>query len=184
MTGTALYARVSTQAQENENTVYSQLDELKKYADAHELVYSESDCFIDEGFSGGSLVRPSLDKLRDAVIEGAYEKLLVFDPDRLARNYVYQMLLLEEFETGGCTVDFIRNPIKGTPDGQLLQQLQGMIAEYERAKILERTRRGKLHRMRNGEIVNGRKIFGYEYIKKTLDLPALSLFYYAAICNK
>lgn len=172
MNKTAFYARVSTQTQEKESTVNSQLNELRKYAESRQILFNESDFFVDEGYSGSSLIRPSLEKLRDAVTEGEYERLLVYDPDRLARNYVYQMLLIEEFEANECSIEFIRNPIKNTPDGQLLQQLQGMIAEYERAKILERTRRGKLHRMRNGEIVHGRKTFGYEYIKKTSDLPA------------
>jgi len=172
MTKVALYARVSTQLQEKEDTVRSQVDELKKYAKEHNFNYTEKDIYIDDGYSGGSLIRPALDKLRDAVTEGEFNRILVFDPDRLARNYVYQMVLLEEINSNGCTVEFIRNPIGSTPDEQLLLQMQGMIAEYERTKIHERTRRGKQHRMRNGEIVNGRKIFGYNYIKKTSSLPA------------
>ena len=172
MTRVALYARVSTQLQEKEDTVRSQVDELKKYADEHNFNYSEEDIYIDDGYSGGSLIRPALDKLRDAVAEGECNKILVFDPDRLARSYVYQMVLLEEINSNSCSVEFIRNPIGSTPDEQLLLQMQGMIAEYERAKIYERTRRGKQHRMRNGEIVNGRKIFGYNYIKKTSCIPA------------
>ncbi len=172
MTKAALYARVSTQLQEKEDTVRSQVDELKKYACEHDITYNESDIYIDDGYSGGSLIRPALDRLRDAVTEGGYNKILVYDPDRLARSYVYQMVLLEEINSNGCSVEFIRNPIGSTPDEQLLLQMQGMIAEYERAKIYERTRRGKQHRMQNGEIINGRKIFGYNYIKKTSYIPA------------
>lgn len=172
MSNTAIYARVSTQVQEKDNTIHSQVEKLRKHAKEHHLHFDERDCFLDEGYSGGVLIRPALDKVRDAIAEGAYDTLLIYDPDRLARSYVHQMVLLEEINANGCRVEFIRNPIGDSPDEQLLLQMQGMIAEYERAKIQERTRRGKLHRMRNGEIVNGRKIFGYEYIKKTSTAPA------------
>jgi site-specific DNA recombinase len=106
------------------------------------------------------------------VADGAFDAVLVHDPDRLARNYVHQMLLVEEFERHGCRLHFARRPIGRTPAERLLLQMQGVIAEYERAKIRERTRRGKLHRMRNGETVAGRRTFGYRYYSKHGDSPA------------
>ena len=143
----ALYARVSTQMQEKEETVSSQIDELARYAQLQGLSIPDELRFVDEGYSGSTLARPALDALRDKVAEGLVDAVLVHDPDRLARDYVYQMLLVEEVERHGCRFHFVRRPIGTTPDEKLLLQMQGVIAEYERAKIRERTRRGKMHRM-------------------------------------
>ena len=128
--------------------------------------------FIDEGYSGSTLVRPALENLRDLAQEGVYRKVIVHSPDRLARSYAYQFILLEELRSNGCSVEFINNPGGDSPEEQLLVQMQGMIAEYERAKIQERTRRGKLHKMRNGEFLHGLRVFGYDYVKRTGDVPA------------
>lgn len=168
----ALYARVSTQMQEKEETVASQIAELVCDASRHGLEIPDGCRFVDGGYSGSALDRPALDALRDKVAEGAFDVVLVHDPDRLARNYVYQMLLVEEFERHGCRLHFSRRPIGRSPDELLLLQMQGVIAEYERAKIRERTRRGKLHRMRNGEIVAGRRTFGYKYFSRQGESPA------------
>ena len=168
----ALYARVSTQMQEREETVASQIVELLLEATRHGAAVATDYHFIDEGYSGSTLERPALDALRDKVAEGMLDVVLVYDPDRLARNYLYQMLLVEEFERHNCRLHFVRCPIGRTPDEQLLLQMQGVIAEYERAKIRERTRRGKLHRMRNGELVTGRRTFGYQYFSRQGDIPA------------
>lgn len=168
----ALYARVSTQMQEKEETVASQIAELVREAGDHDIEVPEACRFVDAGYSGSVLGRPALDSLRDKVAEGVFDAVLVHDPDRLARNYMHQMLLVEEFERHGCRLHFARRPIGQTPDELLLLQMQGVIAEYERAKIRERTRRGKLHRMRNGEIVAGRRMFGYRYFPKQGEVPA------------
>ena len=164
----AAYARVSTELQEREETVNSQLAAIRTAVPG----LSDDHLYVDEGFSGSTLIRPALDRLRDRVAEGCYDSVRVYDPDRLARKYVYQMLLLEEFEANGCRLDFVLRPIGKSPDEQLLLQMQGVIAEYERAKIRERTRRGKLHRMRQGELVTGRRTFGYRYLARTADVPA------------
>ena len=107
--------------------------------------------FEDEGFSGASLQRPALERLRDRAAEGAFEILLCHAPDRLARRYAYHVLLLEEFARVGVEVCFAKEPERsGTPEDELLRQFQGMIAEYERAQIRERSRRGKAHRAGSG----------------------------------
>lgn len=166
------YVRVSSMAQERDDTIQSQIAGIHEYAGNQGVELREEDIFKDEGFSGSTLVRPALDQLRDRVAEGVYEAILVFDPDRLARSYVHQVLLLEEFTARGCSLQFVRRPIGQTPDEQLLLQIQGVIAEYERTKIVERTRRGKQHRMRNGELVTGRRTFGYRYIPRSAEAPA------------
>ena len=168
----ALYARVSTGAQAKNDTVESQLAALRKFSDQHGYSFSENDVFVDEGYSGSTLVRPSLENLRDLAQEGVYRKVIVHSPDRLARSYAYQFILLEELRSNGCLVEFINNPGGDSPEEQLLVQMQGMIAEYERAKIHERTRRGKLHKMRNGEFLHGIRVFGYDYVRRTGETPA------------
>jgi site-specific DNA recombinase len=166
---TAIYARVSSAAQREEGTVESQLAGLRELAGERGLILPEELVFSDEGFSGATLTRPALERLRDRAAEGAFEVLLCHCPDRLARRYAYQVLLLEELARAGVEVIFAREPERGdTPEDELLRQFQGMIAEYERAQICERTRRGKLHRARGGSqaIMSGAP-YGYRYIRKT-----------------
>lgn len=110
----------------------------------------------------------SNDQLLDLAAEGQLEVVLIYAPDRLSRKYAYQVLLLEEFAKQGVNVEFIKSPQATTPEEQLLLQFQGMIAEYERAQIAERTRRGKIHRAKNGSVnVLSGAPFGYRYIKRT-----------------
>ena len=162
----ALYARVSTELQEKEQTIQSQLAAITRYAEAHGFVTSPALTYADEGFSGGQLERPALDELRDHAREGRFEVVVVLCPDRLARRYAYQVLLLEELRREGIAVHFCERPISDSPDDQLLLQIQGAVAEYERAKILERARRGRLHRARMGELGPSRLPYGYRYAAK------------------
>src|SRR5450755_2940174 len=165
----AIYARVSSERQRQAETIQSQLAALRDLAGRRELLVSDDLVFEDDGFSGASLQRPALERLRDRAAEGAFEVLLCHVPDRLARRYAYQVLLLEEFSRAGVEVIFARGgEHSGTPEDELLRQFQGMIAEYERAQIRERTRRGKLHRARTGhQAVMAGAPYGYRFVKKT-----------------
>lgn len=168
----AAYARVSTQKQEKDETIGSQVAAVREYLRKKGAELPDGHIFIDEGFSGSTLVRPGLDRLRDAIAMEGYDTVVVYDPDRLARSYVYQMLLVEEAKHRHCGFEFVRRPIGTSPDEQLLLQMQGVIAEYERAKIAERTRRGKLHKMREGKLVTAKRTFGYDYHPAAGDVPA------------
>ena len=127
----------------------------------------------DEGFSGATLLRPGLERLRDLAAEGCIQAVLIHAPDRLSRKYAYQVLLTEELARHGVETIFLKAPHSGTPEDQLMLQFQGMIAEYERAQILERSRRGKRHRAKAGEVsVLGGAPYGYRYTPKTRDTPA------------
>ena len=165
----AIYARVSSERQRQDQTIDSQLAALRELSLQRDLLVPEQFVFCDEGISGGNLVRPALELLRDRASESAFEVLLCHSPDRLSRRYAYQVLLLEELQRAGVEVVFVHDDERsGTPEGELLRQFQGMIAEYERAQIAERTRRGKLHRARQGSpAVLGSAPYGYNYIKKT-----------------
>jgi len=168
---TALYARVSTEKQEREETVASQVDLLYQAAAAAGYDIAPTSVFIDEGVSGTRLDRPALDRLRDLAAEGAFEVLLVTVPDRLARRYAYQVLLVEEFHRCGCEVVFVQHRLGASPEEQMLLQMQGVFAEYERALIQERTRRGRLFAARHGRVNWGNPPYGYTYIRKTLTTP-------------
>jgi len=168
----AIYARVSSEQQEKDDTIESQMAAIEAYAREHSVKLIDEDVYMDEGYSGHVLRRPALDKLLDGVYEGRYDQVLIMNPFRLARNYGHQILLMEEFQRGDCHVVFIQRPIGQGPDEDLLLQMQGVIAQYEHAKIQERTRRGKLHRMRQGELVSGQRVFGYAYVKRKSDIPA------------
>src|SRR5437899_4983508 len=165
----AIYARVSSERQREEGTVASQLAGLRELAEQRGLLLAEELVFCDEGLSGATLTRPALERLRDRAAEGAFEVLLCHAPDRLARGYAYQVLLLEELARAGVEVIFARGGEQsGSPEDELLRQFQGMIAEYERAQIRERTRRGKLHRARTGhQAVMAGAPYGYRFVRKT-----------------
>jgi len=160
LTRAALYARVSTEKQEREETVASQIELLYKAAAAAGYAITPTSVFIDEGVSGTRLDRPALDRFRDLVAEGAFEVLLVTVPDRLARRYAYQVLLVEEFHRCGCEVVFVQPPLGTSPEEQMLVQMQGVFAEYERALLQERTRRGRLFAARQGRVNWGKPPYG------------------------
>ena len=173
MRAAAIYARVSSEQQKEENTIASQTAALIDFA--REQGYSVPDDWVieDAGFSGASLLRPGLERLRDLAAEGHIQAVLIHSPDRLSRKYAYQVLLTEEFARHGAETIFLKAPHSGTPEDQLMLQFQGMIAEYERAQILERSRRGKRHRAKAGEVsVLGGAPYGYRYIRKTSEAPA------------
>ena len=165
----AIYARVSTDNQRAQGTVQSQVSELRELATARELAVGSELVFCDEGVSGATLVRPALERLRDGAVEGSFEVVLCHSPDRLARRYAYQVLLLDELARAGVEVIFAFEDERAqTPESELLRQMQGMIAEYERAQIAERTRRGRLHRARSGSAaVLGRAPYGYRYVRRS-----------------
>jgi len=164
----AIYARVSSDRQKVEQTIKSQTAALITHAQQQGYTVPEEWIFEDEAYSGAVLVRPGLERLRDLAVEGQIQAVWVYSPDRLSRKYAYQVLLIEEFSRHGIEVLFIRSPQAQTPEDQLLLQLQGMIAEYERAQIAERTRRGKRHRAHQGSVnVLSGAPYGYRYIRKT-----------------
>ncbi len=167
----ALYARVSTERQERQQTIGSQLAALRAWAAEQGHAVSDEHVFRDEGYSGSRLDRPGLDALRDAVRDGAVGTLVVLTPDRLARKYAYQVLLLEEFRRAGAEVVFLQHPISDDPNDQLLLQIQGAIAEYERAVLGERFRRGKLQKARDGHYITGRPAYGYSYVPRRDAVP-------------
>jgi site-specific DNA recombinase len=164
----AIYARVSSEQQAEAGTIKSQIEALRNQIITDGHILQPEMNFIDEGFSGATLVRPALEKLRDIAYLGNIDLLYILSPDRLSRKYAYQVLLIEEFQKHGVELIFLQHEQAKTPEGNLLLQMQGMIAEYERAKILERSRRGKLHAARQGSInVLGGAPYGYRYITAT-----------------
>ena len=164
----AIYARVSSERQKEDHTIASQTALLQEYAQAHDYCVAPQWIFEDEGYSGGSLARPGLERLRDLIAEGQVETVLVYAPDRLSRNYAYQVLLLEEFSRHGVETVFLKAAPGDSPEERLVVQFQGMIAEYERAQIAERSRRGKRHRAKLGcvNVLSGAP-YGYRYVRKT-----------------
>ena len=165
----ALYARVSSQRQADENTIASQLAAIRQRIADDNLHLGMNDEFIDNGYSGAELIRPALEELRDRVATSTIDRLYVHSPDRLSRKMAHQAILLEEFRKYECEVVFLnQSGTNDTPEGNLLIQMQGMIAEYEREKILERTRRGRKHSAMQGNVsVFSGAPYGYRYICKS-----------------
>ncbi len=167
MTSAVIYARVSSARQKKDETIASQTAALRAHAEQLGLDVPDEWVFEDEGHSGATLVRPALERLRDLIAGVGIDVVLCYSPDRLARKFAYQALLLEEFTRAGTRVEFIKGPRGDSPEDQLLVQFQGMFAEYEKAQILERYRRGKTHRAKTGSInVLSGAPFGYRYVRK------------------
>jgi site-specific DNA recombinase len=167
MTSAAIYARVSSARQKQDDTIASQTAALRVHAEQLGVELCQAWVFEDEGHSGATLVRPGLERLRDLVAGVGVDVVLCYSPDRLARKFAYQALLIEEFTRAGTRVEFIKGPRGQSAEDQLLVQFQGMFAEYEKAQIMERYRRGKAHRARAGSVnVLGGAPFGYRYVRK------------------
>jgi site-specific DNA recombinase len=164
----ALSARVSSDQQAQHNTIASQLGAIQAFATARGVRIDPALIFADNGISGTTLMRPKLDLLRDKAVAGDIDQVLMLSPDRLARKSTHQLLLVEEFKTLGVSITFVNRPIATSPEAQLLLQMQGVLAEYEREKILERHRRGKLHKAQQGNVsVLSGAPYGYVYIPAT-----------------
>jgi site-specific DNA recombinase len=165
----AIYTRVSSDRQKEDHTIASQTAALIEYAQTQGYTVPPEWIFQDEGYSGATLVRPGLEALRDLSAEGQIGAVLVYSPDRLSRKYAYQVLLTEELSRCGVEVIFLKAPTGATPEDQLVVQFQGMIAEYERAQIAERSRRGKRHKAQQGvvNVLSGAP-YGYRYVKKKI----------------
>ena len=173
MTSGAIYARVSSKRQAKDQTIGSQLAALRAHAADSQLEVPEEWVFCDEGHSGATLVRPALEALRDLAAQGCLDVVLCYSPDRLARKFAYQALLIEELARCGVRVEFVKGPRGDSPEDQLLVQFQGMFAEYEKAQLMERYRRGKAYRAQAGSVnVLSGAPFGYRYVRKTPDSAA------------
>ena len=165
---TAIYCRVSSEKQAQDGTIESQISSLREFCVTQGFQIDDDLIFIDNGVSGTTLVRPSLDALRDKAVAGEINQILILCPDRLARKYAHQLILVEEFKKLGVEIIFANRAISNSPEDQLLFQIQGVIAEFEREKIVERSRRGKLHKAKTGKIsVLAGAPYGFVYISAT-----------------
>ena len=161
----ALYARVSTPHQEQEATIESQVAAVETYAQENGYTIEPAHYFLDLAVSGAKLERPALDRLRNLAGESLFATILILTPDRLARQYAHQWVLLHELQKAGVDVVFIDQPdLSDDPQGQLFLGIKGLFAEYERAMITERLRRGKLYRIQKGDLVSPTPPYGYNYI--------------------
>ena len=166
-----LYARVSTDAQQKEGTIESQVLELKRQiAAAGDVLVKE---YIDDGYSGTLLDRPALEELRRDVKTNLFDAVYFLDTDRIARDVAYQTIILGELIKYGKQIIIKGKDYVNNPENKFTVTVLGAVAELERAKIIERTTRGRLHRLRMGELSsNGHRIYGYDYVKKTPTAPA------------
>jgi site-specific DNA recombinase len=166
-----LYARVSTDAQQKEGTIQSQVLELKRQiAAAGDDLVKE---YIDDGYSGSVLDRPALEALRRDVKTNLFDAVYFLDTDRIARDVAYQTIILGELLKYGKQIIIKGRDYVNNPENKFTVTVLGAVAELERAKIIERTTRGRLHRLRMGEMSsNGHRIYGHDYMRKTATAPA------------
>jgi site-specific DNA recombinase len=170
----ALYARVSTDKQAEKYGIPSQVDALEKRRLEKgwaPVLDGDKDAFIDDGYSGAELDRPALNRLRQAAREGRVDIVLAYDPDRLSRKLYHQMILAEEFEKQGIKLEFITQDMGTSPEDRMFFNMRGLVAEYEREKIRERTIRGSRLKARQGKVVNASvSPFGFRYNKEKATL--------------
>jgi DNA invertase Pin-like site-specific DNA recombinase len=157
-----IYARVSTQRQAQADGPPHQLDRLHAHALHQGWTVRAEPVFRDDGYSDASLKRPGLERLRDRAALRELDRILITAPDRLARNSVHQVLLLEEIIATGCAVEFLEQPMSQDPHDQLLLQIRGAVAEYERSLIAERMYRGRCRKLQAGVLLPWTKLpYGY-----------------------
>jgi site-specific DNA recombinase len=161
----ALYARVSTPNQEEEATIDSQVAAIESYIQQRGYALPAECYFLDKAVSGARLERPGLDRLRHLAADGVFSVVVCYSPDRLARHYPYQWVVVDELQRHGVRVEFVNQPDLGDhPQAQLLLGLQGLFAEYERIMIKERLRLGRLHKLRTGQLMHNAPPYGYHYV--------------------
>lgn len=160
----AYYARVSTNRQEQEQTIESQIMAIRDFAKTNQHTIIKE--YKDEGWSGTILARPALDELRIDARNKIWDTVIVYDPDRIARKYSYQALVIDELEEQGIKVLFVTTPPAKTDEDRLLYGVKGLFAEYERARIADRFRLGKLRKAREGFVVGTEAPYGYDYVPK------------------
>lgn len=164
----AIYARVSSLKQKEGDNIQSQVSTLIEYSKKQDYLIPDGWLFKDEGFSGSTLQRPALDSLREIIQEGIVDIVLIYSPDRLSRKYAYQLLLEMEFQKRGVEIFFFNTPKAQSPEEQLSVHFKGIFAEYERVQIIERCRRGRIHRAKQGSVsAIPTPPLGYDYIKKS-----------------
>lgn len=158
----AIYVRVSTQGQVETQTIEQQIVRVKEHIKNQGWILDPEHIYRDDGHSGAKLARPGLDSLRDRAAFAEFDVVVITDPDRLARNYVHQVLVLDELEQRGVRVEFLDRPMSDDPHDRLLLQIRGAVAEYERTLIADRMRRGRLMKYKAGKLVPWTKVpYGY-----------------------
>ena len=166
----AFYARVSTEKQAEKYGIPSQIEALRKRCLERgwtPVLDGDKDAFIDDGYSGAELDRPALNRMRQAAKDGRVDVVLAYDPDRLSRKLYHQMILAEEFEKQGIKLEFITQDMGTSPEDRMFFNMRGLVAEYEREKIRERTVRGSREKARQGKVVSAGAVpFGFRYNKE------------------
>lgn len=166
-----LYARVSTGRQENEQTIESQVDEIKAKVEADGNILSDKHNFLDDGWTGSMLARPALDDLRDAIKRQEISILYIYDLGRLSRDFTHQLLLIKEIEEAGVKFISLHDINPENEEQSFIRNILGSFHAYERIKIAERFRRGKLYKAKNGIVISGGALYGYSYVKRTETTP-------------
>ena len=161
----ALYARVSTSGQEKEKTIDSQIAEIELRAKEDGNKIDENLKFSDNGWSGELLARPALDSLRDAIKNKSFEVLYIYDLGRLSRNFLNQLILKKEFVEAGIQIISLHDINGESQESMLAQNVMGLFHDYERIKIAERFRRGKLYKAKSGVLFGWQAPYGYKYVK-------------------
>ena len=158
------YSRVSSEQQVENYSIETQQESMRQYAKENDIEIVKE--FIEAGVTGAILNRPALNELRDYISQEKPDVVLFFDPDRLSRDFINQVILKNEFDKLGIEVAFYKGGFVGkTPQEKLLFNMRGIISEYELSQLKERTIRGRRQRLKSGMFWGGNsaKLYGYQY---------------------
>src|ERR1700680_5107103 len=178
----AIYARVSSEQQREANTIASQTASLIEVAQGHDLEVPKEWVFEDDGYSGATLERPGLERVRDLAAEGQIQVVLVYAPDRLSRKYAYQILLIEELARHGVETRFVKAPQSATAEDQLLVQSEDSFARAQ--ELLQENRIRSRRRTITPSIVQGLvscQKCGYAFSRTSTHTSARKIHYYKCI---
>lgn len=158
----AIYVRVSTDQQaEKGYSIETQLEACRRYAwELHAVNLEE---FVDDGYSAEFIERPGLTRLREAVKDKQFDIVIFYDPDRMARNLMHQLIIAEEIDKSGAELKFVAVKYDQSADGKFMFGIRGLLAELEKEKIKERTMRGKRGKAAKGLVISDTKPFGYTF---------------------
>jgi site-specific DNA recombinase len=161
----AIYARVSSEEQREGQTIASQIAELERFARAQGWLIAG--IYKDEGWSGAVLARPELDRLRDDASKQLFDVVLLNDVDRLARDVSHIGVIKRDLERHGAQVRFRKLPAEQSPTANLMVNILGSFAEFEREMIIDRTRRGRRYKVEVRQLFLGSLApYGYRYVTK------------------
>lgn len=152
---------MSTEEQLKGFSINGQIEECIQLAGNEEYLK-----YVDEGITGEIMNRPALTRLQDDIEKGLIHKVICYDPDRLSRKLLVQLMITETLQKNNVELQFVRSDYKNDAEGQLYFQVRGAFSEFDKAKIKHNTMTGRYRKAKSGKVVKNNHLYGYHYNKE------------------